>query len=190
MPFRMQLSFNLNGFSPGPDIWQHSQSPLECAPTRQRVRQREGESERELEGVFVGEGCPAHDSRLATATLAAAEDWLCLLIFCQITQINTQLHTQVSPREGKGKRERGNGDAAQVCLVRTVTLCLGPVAAGRYPCLKDFHLFKCVLSKMDKRATLLWNLFQHSGAKVLKKCKEENQFVVPIIFFIYIISIF
>lgn len=56
---------------------------------------------------------------------------------------------------GKGKLERGNGDAVQVCLVRTVTLCLGRVAAGRYPCLKDFHLFKCVLSKMDKRATLL-----------------------------------
>lgn len=110
---------------------------------------------------------------------------MCLLIFCQITQINTQLHTQVSPRVGKGKGGMGNGDAVQVCLVRTVTLCLGRVAAGRYPCLKDFHLFKCVLSKMDKRARLLLNLFQHSGAKVLKKCKEEN-----CAYNFYIISIF
>lgn len=54
----------------------------------------------------------------------------------------------------------------QVCLARSVTLCLGRVAARRYPCLKDFHLFKCVLSKMAKRATLLANLFPHSGAKI------------------------
>lgn len=151
---------------------------------------REGESERGR-GCVEGEGWQAHDSRLATATPAAAEDWLCLLIFCQITQINTQLHTQVSPREAAGAASwagwaegKGSGTAVQVCLARTVTLCLGRVAARRYPCLKDFHLFKCVLSKMAKRATLLWNLFHYCGAKVLKKPKNKfNK-----LFFIYLID--
>lgn len=45
-----------------------------CSNPAEGETERDGESERELEGVFVGEGCPAHDSRLATATPAAAED--------------------------------------------------------------------------------------------------------------------
>lgn len=45
-----------------------------CSNPAEGETERDGESEREVEGVFVGEGCPAHDSRLATATPAAAED--------------------------------------------------------------------------------------------------------------------
>lgn len=153
----------------------------------------EGETERGWEwegcrGCVCGRGMPS--SWLSTGD---GDSCSCrgLIVLVDILSNNANKYTITHSSESeRGKRKRGNGDAAQVCLVRTVTLCLGRVAAGRYPCLKDFHLFKCVLSKMDKRATLLWNLFQHSGAKVLKKCKEENSFVVPIIFFIYFISIF
>lgn len=44
-----------------------------CSNPREREREKEGESDRGR-GCVVGEGWQAHDSRLATATPAAAED--------------------------------------------------------------------------------------------------------------------
>jgi len=75
---------------------------------------------------------------------------LCLLIFCQITQINTQLHTQVNPlREWGGFRgvfegvPGGSWSHGVKPSMDVLSVC--------YPRLKDFHLFKCALSKMAKR---------------------------------------
>lgn len=105
MPFRMQLSFNLNGFSPGPDIWQHSQSPLECAPTRQRVRQRGWEGAR---GCVCGRG-------MASSWLSTGDGDSCssrgLIVLVDILSNNANKYTITHSSESEGgKRERGNGE--------------------------------------------------------------------------------
>lgn len=78
---------------------------------------------------------------------------MCLLIFCQITQINTQLHTQVNSLREWGVFERGGlwcSGVARGSWSHGVNPTMD-VLSVCYPRLKDFHLFKCALSKMAKR---------------------------------------